>query len=67
MKSTLQKFIFALVGAALVGGAFTSTPVQAKDIKLLNVSYDPTRELYQDYDAVFSPILESQDGRHGHD
>ncbi|WP_213992489.1 sulfate ABC transporter substrate-binding protein [Sodalis sp. dw_96] len=26
----------------------------AKDIQLLNVSYDPTRELYQDYNPAFS-------------
>ena len=28
--------------------------VYAKDITLLNVSYDPTRELYQDFNAAFS-------------
>jgi len=27
---------------------------QAAEIKLLNVSYDPTRELYQDFNAAFS-------------
>jgi sulfate transport system substrate-binding protein len=26
----------------------------AKEIKLLNVSYDPTRELYQDYNTAFA-------------
>ena len=26
----------------------------AKEIKLLNVSYDPTRELYADYNAAFA-------------
>ena len=26
----------------------------AKDVTLLNVSYDPTRELYQDYNAAFA-------------
>jgi sulfate/thiosulfate-binding protein len=29
-------------------------PAPAKSITLLNVSYDPTRELYQDYNQVFS-------------
>jgi len=38
------------VGAlALVAGA-----AQAKDIALLNVSYDPTRELYQDFNKAFA-------------
>ena len=32
----------------------TVANVQAKDVTLLNVSYDPTRELYQDYDAAFA-------------
>lgn len=31
-----------------------SGSAMAKDIQLLNVSYDPTRELYQDYNAAFS-------------
>lgn len=27
--------------------------VMAKDIQLLNVSYDPTREFYQEYNTAF--------------
>ena len=34
----------------------------AKDIKLLNVSYDPTRELYQDYDAAFAKYWQAKTG-----
>src|SRR5262249_46679115 len=30
---------------------------------LLNASYDPTRELYQDYDAVFSSYWKSKSGQ----
>jgi len=39
----------------LVAGALllSSTSV-AKDIKLLNVSYDPTRELYREYNTAFA-------------
>ena len=37
----------ALVAAGLAGAAEAET-------KLLNVSYDPTRELYQDYNAAFN-------------
>jgi sulfate transport system substrate-binding protein len=40
----------ALAAAALV--AAFSAPVFA-DVTLLNVSYDPTRELYQDFNAAF--------------
>jgi len=36
--------------------------VNAKEIKLLNVSYDPTREFYQDFNAVFSKYWEGKTG-----
>lgn len=34
----------------------------AKDIQLLNVSYDPTREFYQEYNQVFSKHWQDQTG-----
>src|ERR1035441_4519057 len=36
--------------------------VEAKDIKLLNVSYDPTRELYQDYNTAFARYWKAKTG-----
>ncbi|HEV7631582.1 MAG TPA: sulfate ABC transporter substrate-binding protein [Steroidobacteraceae bacterium] len=49
-------FKTALLGVAgvLALNAALSAPVQAKDIELLNVSYDPTRELYEEYNKAFS-------------
>jgi sulfate transport system substrate-binding protein len=47
----------SLLAIALLAAAFgTATPLTAiaKDISLLNVSYDPTRELYQDFNDAFS-------------
>jgi len=41
---------FALVAGALL----LSSATFAKDITLLNVSYDPTRELYKEYNAAFA-------------
>ncbi len=41
-------FIAAISGLAIAASAW------AKDVTLLNVSYDPTREFYQDYNAVFA-------------
>jgi sulfate transport system substrate-binding protein len=35
---------------------------EAKEIKLLNVSYDPTRELYQEYDAAFVKYWKQKTG-----
>ena len=34
----------------------------AKDIQLLNVSYDPTRELYQEYNAAFAKYWQGKTG-----
>jgi len=39
------------------------TNAQAKDIKLLNVSYDPTREFYQDCNAAFARHWKTQTGQ----
>jgi len=44
--------IFLLVGLTLFVGA--SAHAAPNPVTLLNVSYDPTRELYQDYNAAFS-------------
>ena len=40
----------AITVVLAVGAGFAS----AKDVSLLNVSYDPTREFYQDYNAAFA-------------
>jgi sulfate/thiosulfate-binding protein len=34
----------------------------AREIRLLNVSYDPTRELYQDYNAAFAKYWKTKTG-----
>ena len=48
--------------AAISAALLLSTGVFAKDITLLNVSYDPTRELYRDYNAAFSKYYQSKTG-----
>jgi sulfate/thiosulfate-binding protein len=47
-----MKFRSNLLRAAL-GLALAATAVSAKNITLLNVSYDPTRELYKEVNAAF--------------
>ncbi len=37
--------------------------LQAQDMKLLNVSYDPTRELYQDVNAAFAKQWQAKTGQ----
>ncbi len=45
----------AIKKIAIVAGALLlSAGAIAKDVKLLNVSYDPTRELYREYNAAFA-------------
>ena len=39
---------------ALLVLGFATYTAQAAEVKLLNVSYDPTRELYKDYNTVFA-------------
>jgi len=48
------------VATWLLAAATFSSP--AKEIKLLNVSYDPTRELYQDVNAAFAKQWEAKTG-----
>jgi sulfate transport system substrate-binding protein len=45
-----------LAAAALAAGSWSAT---ANDVEILNVSYDPTRELYQDYNAAFAKHWEA--------
>ena len=55
----------SLLAIALLAAAFgTAAPLSAaaKDISLLNVSYDPTRELYQDFNAAFSKFWLAKTG-----
>src|SRR5262245_27635532 len=47
MKSGLSISLTVAMLIGILPGAL------AKEIKLLNVSYDPTRELYQEYNAAF--------------
>lgn len=49
----MKKSLLTIILAATFSFAAPST-VFAKDITLLNVSYDPTRELYQDFNVAFA-------------
>jgi sulfate/thiosulfate transport system substrate-binding protein len=52
----LRHSLISLALAAVGGAAL------AKDITLLNVSYDPTRELYQDFNKAFARHWKAQTG-----
>lgn len=50
----------AMAGAGLASGTWPATAQQS--ITLLNVSYDPTRELYQDFNAAFAKYWKEKSG-----
>ena len=51
------------LAAAVALAAFLAAPqAPAKTIELLNVSYDPTRELYADYNAAFAAHWKAKTG-----
>jgi sulfate/thiosulfate transport system substrate-binding protein len=54
--------IFRLL-AAVVAAFAIAAPVQAANVTLLNVSYDPTRELYNDYNAEFIAFWKKKTGQ----
>ncbi|GGE69598.1 sulfate ABC transporter substrate-binding protein [Massilia psychrophila] len=53
----LKKLSQSMVAIVLLAGA-----ASAADITLLNVSYDPTRELYQDFNAAFARQWKAKTG-----
>jgi sulfate/thiosulfate-binding protein len=53
----LKKISLSLIAIALLAGT-----ASAADITLLNVSYDPTRELYQDFNAAFAKQWKAKTG-----
>jgi sulfate/thiosulfate-binding protein len=56
-----RHFIRFSVAAALAGASSLSHAQQA--VTLLNVSYDPTRELYADYNAAFAKHWKAKTGQ----
>ncbi len=50
----MKKSLLTLALISALFGATAPGTVLAKDVNLLNVSYDPTRELYQEFNAAFS-------------
>lgn len=60
MKLTRRALLTAITAATLSFGL--PAAAFAKDINLLNVSYDPTREFYQDYNKAFNAHWKAKTG-----
>ena len=61
MLTQLKKYTKTLVAAALIvatGSAYAA----GKEVTLLNVSYDPTRELYEEVNAKFAEAWKTKSG-----
>ena len=61
MKSSARVPLF-VIAIGLVVGMFLSTSTAQQEVTLLNVSYDPTRELWRDINSHFIPLYEKQKG-----
>jgi sulfate transport system substrate-binding protein len=61
-QMSLRKFIYFLSTLSLMLGLALPALPQGS-VNLLNVSYDPTRELYQDYNAAFARYWKSKTGQ----
>lgn len=58
MHPAPKRLRLILAGALMLAGSAAT----ARQIQLLNVSYDPTRELYRDVDAAFARTWKAQTG-----
>lgn len=58
MLKKIAKISFAAAALAAAGSAYA-----AKALELLNVSYDPTRELYQEYNPAFAKYWKEKTGQ----
>jgi sulfate/thiosulfate transport system substrate-binding protein len=61
MRAATRRF----AGSALLAGAIVvlALPARGQESGLLNVSYDPTRELYQDVNAAFAKAWAAKGGK----
>src|SRR5256884_3922681 len=53
----IRPVLAAAAGLLLAGSAY------AADVSLLNVSYDPTRELYTDFNKAFAAAYQKETGK----
>lgn len=62
-RSFFRLPLWAATAAVLVTGTLTALPAAAQTVNLLNVSYDPTRELYVEYNAAFAKYWKAKAGQ----
>ncbi len=63
IRRPIPLFLAAVSFIWLLGGCSTSQPTAAASVHLLNVSYDPTRELYQEFNNAFAADWKRKTGQ----
>ena len=61
MKLSINR-LWSWIAAVMMLGFTLCTPARSQ-VKLLNVSYDPTRELYQDFNLAFAKYWQVKTGQ----
>ena len=60
---TTNRRLFNITAAAVLAGVAFSASAQPAPVTLLNVSYDPTRELYVEFNAAFAKYWKAKTGQ----
>ena len=67
MKKSKIKIFGLLAAVVLTGGIFTGCGSASDDtVSIVNVSYDPTRELYSEYNKIFAEHWKEKTGQDVH-
>jgi sulfate/thiosulfate transport system substrate-binding protein len=63
MKSVARLLAIGALVASFAAGLLVTFPVRAQDQVLTNVSYDPTRDLYREFNAAFDAHWQAETGQ----
>jgi sulfate/thiosulfate-binding protein len=63
MEITMVRRLLPVLGPVVAALLVATSAVHAADISLLNVSYDPTRELYVDFNKSFAAAYQKETGK----
>src|SRR5512138_3950921 len=63
VAAALATIVGGLAATGALGAARAARAADAKEVQLLNVSYDPTRELYEAVNAAFAKAWQARTGQ----
>ena len=63
MKRKWKSATAALLAAVTIGSLTGATAYAADSVSITNVSYDPTRELYEQYNKIFQKHWKEKTGQ----